>query len=82
MESATRMREGDCSQIVEGDTQASDIMCLACEQYRDGGEEQFSAWSTRWKEGDGTVFHLDVMILRFLYHIHSKVSSRQPMRDM
>ena len=46
------------------------------------GEEQFSAWSTRWKEGDGTVFHLDVMILRFLYHIHSKVSSRQPMRDM
>ena len=36
MESATRMREGDRSQIVEGDTQASDIMCLACEQYRDG----------------------------------------------
>ena len=45
------------------------------------GEEQFSAWSTHWKEGEGSMFHLDMMISRFLCHIHSKVSSRQPVSD-
>ena len=39
-------------------------------------EEQFSASYTYWKDREGNVFHLN-MILKFLFDIHFKVSSRK-----
>lgn len=75
------MREWEHSHVAESDIQISKITCLAVGNTETEGQEQFSVWSAHWKEWEGSMFHLDMMISRFLYHIHSKVSSRQPVSD-
>lgn len=68
------------AESAEGDTQISDVMLV--DNIGTEVEKQFGAWYTYQKEGESNVFHLDMMMLRFLCDINFEVSSRKHKREM